>query len=232
MIGLGLGLSPAFAGRFSPRIDSPAAWYESSQGVTSSLTLVSQWSDISGNNRHLLQASAGQKPIVLPNLINGFPAIRFDGVDDYLKATAFTLNQPETMFLVFKNITYGTSGVHDIVADGNTAGSMTVGSILAASTGISAGSAIAVAQGINNGVYGVSCFRWNGASSFIRNNGVEIKTGNVGANNAGGLTLGALGNNTRATNIEVAELIIFSTAISTSQIQDIEGELKLKYGTP
>ncbi len=229
MIGLGLGLPASAVKAFSPRVDSPIAWYKSTQGVTSVATVVSQWSDISGNANHLVQATAGIRPLVLPGLINGFPAIRFDGVDDFLKCTAFTLNQPETVLAVFKVNAFGTAGVHDIAWDGNTAGTMVLGSLLAAQTSISAGSAISNAAGVN-AAYGYFTARYNGASSFFRNNGILLKSGNAGAGNAGGFTLGALGNNTRSMAIEFAEVQIYSTAISDSQIADIESYYKDKYG--
>ncbi len=45
---------------------------------------VSQWSDLSGNARHLTNASTTQRPVYRTNILNGLPVVRFDGVNDQL----------------------------------------------------------------------------------------------------------------------------------------------------
>jgi hypothetical protein len=47
-------------------------------------SVVGGWMDQSGNNNHLTQATAGNKPIYVTNAFNGYPLIRFDGTDDFL----------------------------------------------------------------------------------------------------------------------------------------------------
>jgi hypothetical protein len=50
---------------------------------------VSQWNDLSGNNRHLAQATGGNQPIWKEKGLNGLPCVRFDGSNDYMTCTAF-----------------------------------------------------------------------------------------------------------------------------------------------
>lgn len=49
---------------------------------------VSQWNDMSGNGRHLIQATADSRPIVTSNAINGQPAVTFgdNGLARFLSA--------------------------------------------------------------------------------------------------------------------------------------------------
>jgi hypothetical protein len=44
-------------------------------------TTVSQWRDISGNNRHVTQAIKANQPTYTPDGLNGKPALSFDGAD-------------------------------------------------------------------------------------------------------------------------------------------------------
>ena len=45
---------------------------------------VSSWTDRSGNSKHAVQDTVGMQPLYKTNIINGKPAIVFDGTNDYL----------------------------------------------------------------------------------------------------------------------------------------------------
>lgn len=63
-------------------------WVEADYGITLNGSNVSQWADKSGNNNHLLQATAANQPTYATNQINGLPAITFDGTNDFLNLTS------------------------------------------------------------------------------------------------------------------------------------------------
>jgi len=48
------------------------------------------WQDQSGNGNHVTQVMAGKKPLLKLNQQNTLPAVRFDGVDDYINVTMTT----------------------------------------------------------------------------------------------------------------------------------------------
>jgi hypothetical protein len=60
-----------------------AAWFDAmeSSSVILDGTTVSQWRDISGNNRHVTQAIKANQPTYTPDGLNGKPALSFDGAD-------------------------------------------------------------------------------------------------------------------------------------------------------
>jgi hypothetical protein len=66
--------------------------------------LVSQWSDLGPRGYHLTQPTATNQPLWVANMVNGRPAIRFDGVDNYLtRAYALPLTGAGfTVALVFR----------------------------------------------------------------------------------------------------------------------------------
>lgn len=54
-------------------------WLKADAGVTG--TPISQWNDQSGRNNHLTQSAASNRPTLTANAINGFPALTFDNND-------------------------------------------------------------------------------------------------------------------------------------------------------
>lgn len=66
------------------------AWYKSDTGVTTVGADVDQWADQSGNGRTLSAPAATNRPLLVASVLNGYPAIRFDGVDNRLASAAFT----------------------------------------------------------------------------------------------------------------------------------------------
>lgn len=53
-------------------------WFSADAGVVAPMAGVQQWSDRSGNNNHATQAVAAKQPVIIPNAMNGYPAVLFD----------------------------------------------------------------------------------------------------------------------------------------------------------
>jgi hypothetical protein len=66
-------------------------WLKADEGVATDGTLgVTGWNDLSGKGNHASQATAPFRPRLIYNAINGQPALRFDGSDDFLDLPAAT----------------------------------------------------------------------------------------------------------------------------------------------
>ncbi len=185
---------------------SLAAWYRFRRGITNA-SGCSVWYDYSGNQNPLLQATASLRPAILSS-----GELLFNGTS-HTMAAAFTLVQPFTVYLLFRQVTW-TSG--DIILDGNTGttkvtqSSGTQGLVANAGSALSAGTAIGL--GTN---YGCLCTVFNGTSSVYQSAGggpsVTI-TGDAGAGNPGGITLGSDRSGTNPANIGVREMVVYSAA--------------------
>lgn len=184
---------------------APAAWFRYGQGITVTGSGVSQWDDASGNARHLLQGTDTNRPALQAD-----GSILFDGVDNFLKCSAFTLNQPMTLYLLGKMVAWAVSTYW---CDGNSTASMGI-QMATGSPGfrLVAGASTAVTNDLAVSVNGVISAVFNGASSVLQvNNGAPI-TGNAGASNAGGFMLGANAIPGGYANVQIKEAIIFPVA--------------------
>ena len=69
-------------------------------GLTHQDTLDIAWPDTSGNNNDASQFTPAYRPFYIENAINGFPAIQFDGVNDFLD-DAVSYNA-RTVFILYR----------------------------------------------------------------------------------------------------------------------------------
>lgn len=94
------------------------AWYDynastATMSIYDPSTTVLRWNDQLGSGRDLIQNTSTARPTWSSN------GVLFDGIDDYLKAAAFTYNQPEMIYIVLKQVTWT---LNDRILDGNTNG--------------------------------------------------------------------------------------------------------------
>lgn len=65
---------------------------------------IGTWSDQSGGGYDFTQASGGNKPIYKTNILNGQPVLRFDGLSSFMtNSFGTTVAQPMTVFMVVNN---------------------------------------------------------------------------------------------------------------------------------
>lgn len=188
-----------------------AAWYRYRNNVINTSGLCSQWSDASGNMRHLLQATAANRPTVLSD-----GSLLFNGTAAYMQAT-FTLTQPCTIYIALAQI---SSTVSNIVFDGAT-GNVRMVQQANNAFHIAAGSQIpdSAAMPVGSNSFIVAACVFNGASSSLQVGGGAAPTttsGNANTNNPGGITLGSSRVPSVYSNIRVKEMLVYSAAHDTT----------------
>jgi len=181
------------------------AWYRKGTGITVTGAGVSKWADQSGNGNDLLQATDTNRP---SQEADG--SILFDGVDNKLKCASFTLVQPETVYLLIKQVTWTANAY---IFDGNTDTAMAVFlAVVTPEVRAYGGITSAVNGDLAIGSYGVLSVVFNGASSVLQVDNNTPVTGNASTNDMGGFTLGAAGDASNFGNIQVKEVAIYNTA--------------------
>ena len=217
---------------------------------------VSQWSDVSGNNRHFTQSTSANQPVYKTGVFNGKPAIRFDGGNDVL-SRAFDANINTEQMTLFV--------VGDMNADNNT-----WNSVITARNAPNTGYALYTNMSTNK--FRFTYYDNSGSTRFIQSAGTESKltttpyepfilAARVYDTNSDGQSdhvqlfadgtsvasassisftpnadqttvVGAGGTNGNAFfwNGDIAEVIKYSRGLSDAEIKQVEGYLAEKYG--
>lgn len=197
--------------------DGVASWPGSSTGVTAT------------------QSNAASKPLYKTGIFNGNPVLRFDGSNDFMDLDGFTSTAVQTLFAVVKSAN-PTKNYQRLVMVQDTNYSSMVdvsGGVGTAGMGIYAGGASGVGAAFDTSAALVFSAVYNGASSKVLKNGVQLATGTVGTGVSSLFCLGSNYPDTTADNFQgdLAELIIYNSALSDANRQSVEAYLKTKYGT-
>ncbi len=194
-------------------------WTKFNSGITVTGSGVSQWDDQSGNSNHLKQATDADRPSKESD-----GSILTDGISQFLKADAFTLVQPETIYILGKQVAWGNNWIFD----GNTLNSGVLFQQTATpQVSIYAGTAVAQNTDWAVGVYEALAAIFNGASSSFKVGSNAETTGNASANNMGGFTLGTKGDASASfSNIQIKEVLIYSEAHDAATRSQIIGYLQ------
>ena len=143
----------------------------------------------------------------------------FDGTNDYLKSAAFSLSQPENIYLVGEQVTWTAARP---VIDGNTNDSME----LYQNTTEPNITQYAGTNSATNTAWLVKTHKvitsiFNGASSGVRDNLNAIVTGNAGTRDGNGVTIANKGGAGASTaNIFASEILIYDTTAHDTNTQN------------
>lgn len=208
---------------------------------------ISTWSDVSGNSNNVTQATAGRQPTYKTNIFNGKPIIRFDDAawpnnDNLFSTATHTLpsgNGNYSAFIVFSQAMQVVSwnyafiwggrstktGVHILSPSGNGGeqGVAWIGYY---------GAGSAVFTGLNDGNPHVISLIYNGTNHTPYKDSV---VGTANNNNNGNVATTGIGVGCNGTEDEVfagdiAEIIVYDTALSDANRGDVETYLIDKYG--
>lgn len=193
---------------------------------------ISQWTDLSGEDNHCVQAIGSKRPTLKLAIQNGLPVVRFDGVDDDL-AHLLDIPGANTVFAVVKMI--GTTGEQIVIS---------------ASSGGNLAAYIRGRSGSENwGTYRQADVFANTPISgsfkqvtIVSRSGTDldlVTDGNVETKVAAGYHVDAairrrIGSG-QATNWfggDIAEILLYDSALSAVNRQAVEAYLRTKWATP
>lgn len=171
------------------------------------------------------------RPTLKLNILNGRPVWRFDGSKTYF-LTTISQSQPMTIVLVHASRNTGQTA---FVSGAGAAGA--AGGFYIDPTTIHqfAGTALNATRAADT-AFRMQVLKFNGASSTLRENGVNLVTGDAGAENltAGSILGGTFlstGIPTLPLNGDIAARFVLSGIISAANLALLESWLVAKYGT-
>jgi hypothetical protein len=202
------------------------------------------WYDQSGNGRHAVSITGSRPRIVSNGAIetqNGKPAIRFDGVNDYLAAASPLIGATHSLFIlftptienefgtVFGQWSSGQNGRFYVIANQESAGPISVGRLNVANTTATGGNGtngLAADVAISNTLTLITSISTTGSEQWkLFKNGAEWDSATItsvytGVNSA----IGSLNGTGSLLPFDgtVSELISFPSALSTTDRQTLE----------
>jgi hypothetical protein len=192
------------------------------------------WKDQSGAAHHMTQASVSFAPTWRPNQINGFPSVRFDGVDDFLQSL-FALDIPFDIFLFVKQITWtaedslacgGTGDNYSLLQHGTTPQLYMWNGTVLGPVGGNGSLALATWGVVESGMP-------SGTNCYIRiNSGAATTSGAPASSARGGITLAAHPGPSNFGNVEFAEVMLYNSILSAGQATSNLAYFTGKYGVP
>jgi len=223
---------------WTPTQLTSAVWLDAADSATITLngSTVSQWNDKSGNGRHVSQATAANQPTYTASGLNGKPVLTFDGVNDRLSTASTTLGITNSASLaVVTQMSSRTPPEQGIVGSDDLAARF--GFFI---TGANMIRWNPIANAYNNiqasSVIGSQILvgtAQSGSTALFRN-GTSIATG-TGPTGTMVSTPFGIGNMLPGTTLPhfsgpIAEVIVSSSAFSTTDRQKLEGYLAWKWG--
>jgi hypothetical protein len=242
---------------FDPKtISGLTVWLKADTGITKDgSNLVSDWNDQSGNGNNFSQSTAGNKPLYTASAQNGLPAIVFDGSNDFLTtAASVTLGTYSTFVVasraVWKPSAYAGIWGHNFSAAG------TAGRALGVTGGalnnwqnnefFSCGNGYGPSQTpyafgpigtYSNSTYHLISAGNGTANSFVRCDRASVARAVVNAAVTSSSTRFSLGTWYLAASSDfwnggIAEVLIYNSVLSSTDIASVENYLRNKWQTP
>jgi hypothetical protein len=221
---------------FDPLSLSPAMWL-SDTGSDASV-----WSDISGNGRDAVQATSGSQPAIISGALNGRQVRRFDGTDDYLTHT-YSVSGDNTIFAVCYSTqtTTGNSTIFSAAAintplkcfmipqsaisnDWGTYRTSIISSGYTLRSSFEIISIVSTAAGVSL-KHGANAAQFTADTGFFTDDTSSRRT--VGAAFDGGAFTGMF--NFKG---DMAEILVFPSALSDTDRQSVETYLRNKWIAP
>lgn len=218
------------------------AWYKADAGTfqdsagstpaTADSDPIGRWADQSGNARHITQTTSTKRPLLKTAISGGYPAVRTDGVDDWLSGSWSNVAQPIT--IVFCGIPRGSMDDADVLIDGLDSTHRTAMFINSGNyASFYGGSAVVnttYKYGVNRAHMPYAVF--NGASSkHSLAPDMLGASGSVGTQGSDGLWVGTEfgGGNPRHVNVDFLEILVYNAALTQAQLESVQSYFRTRY---
>ncbi|MBN4051253.1 PKD domain-containing protein [bacterium AH-315-M05] len=210
-------------------------WLRADSGIISSNDTVSSWADKSGNNNNAFQSATANQPLWVNSIpeLNNMPVVRFDGAanpnGDFFNLTDSILGNPSTVFVVFKKDNTASRG---ILLGGDVfrlLANWSDGNVYLLLDGPSGSASIPTGQITEYSLL-----------SALYDTTLSTFTVKVNSNNFGSVSFSQTGvfkmigkrGSGEAIDGDIAEIVMYNSALPDTSRQKVENYLKHKYAPP
>jgi hypothetical protein len=208
-------------------------WYDAADPSTITLeTGVLEWADKSGNGHDVEQTTSASQPALVKDQLNGYPVVRFDGVNDYLNDASINIGTQEYAFnIIFKPLSVSSNNQNvvsteafarwrlragdDLQWDGN----LVLSNVGAANTNFGQSNVTTFED------WGFTASLTNGIDTYFNGDIAVSRSTYTGFDQIFELVLGAGSGGARALNCEIAEILFYPATYR----EPVEGYLHWKY---
>jgi hypothetical protein len=195
---------------------------------------INAWHDKSGNGNDATAITAGRGGIYENNQANGFSGITFTGLSQMEINPSFSLGSTYSVFVIYSSTLTGGWSQPAII---NTNNDWYIGSSFGqgygsqgfATIGYTAGQ-VAGYNDFTQGGMAMGAMISNGSTTTVDINGVNYTTNGALNETVGNLLLGETLNGNNSLNGNIYEVLVYNTALSTSQQAQVNQYLAAKYG--
>jgi hypothetical protein len=177
-----------------------------------------------GTVETLVQGNGSFRPTSGIRTQNGLNVLDFDGSDLMVCASIATVTQPYTVYLAYAHDTTGTT----YVVDGTTAGGR-AGFLISTTWQLFAGNLLNTGDAPDTN-FNIWKLEFNGGSSKVYLNGVEVGSGNAGTQVPVGLTIGSVFSAGFYLNGAFGEYVRKNGLVTGSDDEDMMNYLMSKWG--
>jgi hypothetical protein len=213
-----------------------AAWYRADQGITI-VTGVSQWNDLSGNSKHLQQATLTNQPLFVASGINSQPTVRFDGVDNFMTSSSLITARGH-VFAVLKQV---TAQNQPWFSQGDTTNGFCCSwlsgavrcTVFVAASGTGLGATCSASSDTSFHYISLNAFTGATSTQVVYYDGINIGTGTDGTGGYG--PVANVVGNARSDGggtfaaVEIAELIVYSASKAGNERKLLKAYFKTRY---
>ncbi len=217
-------------------------WLKADEYDTSYQSRIPILHDFSGNNHHAFQQTEARQPLFIPNALGTKPAIRFDGIDDYLNAGLNLTGNKLTAFFILRVLSYSIYNGFITLYNSNEPQDWNTQSALVMALHVPnpglGGTRNGAFYGYNSqpNNYNLCVILLENNYTYTYNNGIPFTNTNSPSNlNVDQILLGSRWENSqpfRFGNFELSELLIYDTNLSNSTQTEIYSYLVQKYSKP
>ncbi|HEY3357241.1 MAG TPA: kelch repeat-containing protein, partial [Polyangia bacterium] len=202
-------------------------WTEASTGLTMNGAGVATWADQSGTGNNLTQATTSRQPTVLANAINGRPALAMSAAAQQTMTVPTNFPAPYTVIYVAQMSGATRGRILSGLANNWLLGWWGAAEDKAYQDGWISAPSYGPAATTNPYIYSSV---GTGALTTIFRNGVQLYSNASGLTGPNGLSLSGYQAVGEFSDALVAEVLVYSGALSATDRQTVEAYLSAKYG--